>query len=93
MYIGILCLQFHLEGCSSLKEKRQRLGKLRDKFGKQVNISVCESAHHDVLQSAEWSFVVTSTDKLTIEKTLQQVERYTLESVDAQITHTQVEYL
>lgn len=93
MYIAILCLEFHLEGCASLKEKRQRLGKLRDKFGKQTSIAVCESDYHDVLQSAQWSFVATSSDKVTVEKLVRQIDQYAASSLDAVISHVDLQWL
>ena len=34
LHIAVLRLRFHLEGCGSLKDKRQRLCGLRDRFGR-----------------------------------------------------------
>ncbi|MEE4283615.1 MAG: DUF503 family protein [Pseudomonadales bacterium] len=44
MNIACLTIVFHLHGCQSLKDKRQRLAGLRDRFGKQTQVAVCESA-------------------------------------------------
>lgn len=57
LHIAVLRLRFHLEGCGSLKDKRQRLSGLRDRFGRLPGIAVCESEAHDSLAEAEWSFV------------------------------------
>ncbi|MFK7916113.1 MAG: DUF503 family protein, partial [Pseudomonadales bacterium] len=38
-----LQVRFVLHGCRSLKDKRKRLRGLRDRFGKQTGLAVCES--------------------------------------------------
>lgn len=85
MHVGVLDLDFHLAGCGSLKEKRRRLGRLRDKFGRVTNLAVCESAYQDSHQRARWSVVAVAGDALVVEKSLTQVERWVAESVDATI--------
>jgi len=93
MHIAILTLQFHLEGCSSLKEKRQRLAGLRDRFGRLPNIAVCESGAQDVLQRAEWSFVVAAGTRALADKAVAEVESFVAESLDARVSGRELEYL
>lgn len=93
MHIALLTLKFHLPGCSSLKEKRHRLMSLRDKYGKIANIAVSESQYHDNHQSAEWSFVVVSSDKAMIEKQISQIEQHAVNERDAIIEDRQIEWL
>lgn len=85
MRIGVLTVTFSLPGCRSLKEKRQRLGGLRDRFGRQTNVAVCESAHADAHQQAQWSFVAAAQSIHLIDQTLNELEQKILESVDAQV--------
>ena len=83
MHIGVLSLDFHLPGCASLKEKRRRLARLRDKFGRSSNLAVCESAHQDAHRRARWEIVAVADDAGVVERVLTDVERWVAESVDA----------
>jgi len=86
MRIGVLTVSFALPGCRSLKEKRQRLSGLRERFGRHTNVAVCESDHADAHQRAEWSFVATAQSIPLIDQTLTEIEQRILESVDAEVT-------
>jgi len=85
MRIGVLRVSFSLPGCRSLKEKRQRLSGMRDRFGRQPNVAVCESNFPDVHQRAEWSFVATGRSAAAVEQTLAEIEQRILETVDAEV--------
>jgi hypothetical protein len=93
MHIGVLTLVFQLEGCASLKEKRQRLGGLRDRFGRQPNIAVCESSEQDALQRAQWSFVAVAGSKPLVDQLLAAVESFVAEFVDARVLQRHLELL
>lgn len=86
MQIGVLRVSFALPGCRSLKEKRQRLGGLRERFGKQVNVAVCESAFQDVHDRAEWTFVAAALSGRLIDQTLTEIENRIIETVDATVS-------
>lgn len=92
MRIALLVLEFHLHGCCSLKEKRQRLLGLRDRFGKHPRVAVMESDHADSLERAQWSFIVVGANRVLVEKQIQVLINGTLE-VDAEICEQQVEWL
>jgi len=81
----LLVLDFHLHGCLSLKEKRSRLQGLRQRFGKGTGVAVSESDHQDSHTHAQWSFVATSTDPLVVRRSLQEIEDYAAQSVDAEL--------
>lgn len=85
MHIGILALDFHLDGCGSLKEKRRRLGRLRDKFGRIANLAVCESGFQDSHRRSRWEFVAVAGDPGVVERSLAEVERWVAQFVDATI--------
>ena len=93
LHIALLRLRFHLEGCGSLKEKRQRLAGLRDRFGRLPGIAVCESGAQDSLSEAEWSFVVAATSKQMNDRALADVEIFVEQSVDARVTARNLELL
>jgi uncharacterized protein YlxP (DUF503 family) len=89
----MLQVVFHLSGCRSLKEKRQRLKGIRDRFGRSSNVAVCESAYQDSLQRAEWSFVASASSRAVVEKSLADIERSLSLSVDAEIVDVRLRWL
>jgi uncharacterized protein len=86
-------VEFRLGGCRSLKEKRQRLQGLRERFGRAFNVAVCESDHQDLLQRAEWMFVAASAGRDVVERVLADIERNLQTSVDAELVDVQREWL
>jgi len=85
MHIRQLTLEFRLSGCRSLKEKRQRLGRLKDKFGRFPNLAVCEAKFQDSLQRAQWSFIAVGSNGRIVEKTLMDLERSIQSDFDAEL--------
>ena len=93
VHIAVLTLGFHLEGCGSLKEKRQRLGGLRERFGRLPGLAVCESDEQDTHQRAEWTFVSLGGTRRIVEQQLSDVETWAAQELDARVLERQVEYL
>ncbi len=93
MKVACLTVSFYLHGCRSLKEKRRRLAKLRDKFGKQTALAVCESNYADELKRGQWSFIATAAERVVVEQCLTQVERYVASEVDADVVGVQRDWL
>ena len=93
MNVALLRIDFQLSGCRSLKDKRQRLKGMRDKFGRAANVAVCESQHQDSLQRAQWSFVAAASSADVVEQTLGEIERNVQLSVDAELIDVQREWL
>jgi len=91
--IGSLRIDFRLEACRSLKEKRQRLAGMRDRFGRIPNLAVFESDLHDVLQRAQWTFVAAAASNDVVEQLLAGVERDVHELVDAEVIGIRREWL
>ncbi len=85
MHIGILTFSFSLPGCSSLKEKRQRMGGMHERFGRNPAVAVCESGELNRHDASEWSFVVVATTKREIESLCSQIEEKIQRSVDARV--------
>lgn len=92
-HIGILTVEFHLPGCNSLKEKRQRLIRLRDRFGREPNVAVCESDFQNQHERAQWTYLALASDKVAVERQLTAIERFIAEQIDAVITSMQRENL
>lgn len=85
MLIGLLRVSFVLPGCRSLKEKRQRLGGLRERYGRQVNVAVCETRFQDDHDRSEWSFVAVALTTRLVEQILSDIEQRIVETVDANV--------
>ena len=63
MVVGVMTWELYLDGCRSLKEKRRVIKSLKDRLHNRFNVSVAETAHHDVWQRAELSCCVVSRDR------------------------------
>ena len=92
-YLCALTLQFHLEGCDSLKDKRQRLSGLRERFGRQTHVAVCESDFADEWSRAEWTFVVCATTPQRIDQTINEIDTFCATELDAVISERQRQML
>ena len=93
MNVSLLTVNFHLGGCRSLKEKRQRLKGIRERYGKSSGVAVCESDFLDSHQRAQWSFVAAAGSPDVVARSLDQIIRSLELSVDAQLVDVQQERL
>jgi uncharacterized protein YlxP (DUF503 family) len=93
VHLAMLTLRFHLEGCASLKDKRQRLNGLRDRFGRMPGIAVCESDLQDSLHQAEWTFVALAGSRKLLDQLIADVETHVAETLDARVAARELEYL
>ncbi len=93
MHIGILTLTFSLPGCGSLKEKRQRMGGMHARFGRDPAVAVCESGELDRHEASEWTFVVVATSKRKVESLCSQIEEKVQRTVDARIMDVVREFI
>ncbi|WLP94636.1 DUF503 domain-containing protein [Psychrobacter sp. M13] len=93
MHIGILTLTFTLPGCSSLKEKRQRMGGLHERIGRNPAIAVCESGELDRHDASEWTFIVVATSKRKVESLCNEIEERVQRVVDARIMDVVREFI
>jgi len=91
--IGVLTVDFYVSGCRSLKEKRQRLNGIRERYGRAHNVAVCESDHQDLLQRAQWTFVAAAASRDVVDRALTDIERNLQGSVDAELVDVRREWL
>lgn len=89
----MLRIDFYLGGCRSLKEKRQRLNGVRERYGRAHHVAVFESGHQDLLQRAQWTFVAVSSSPDVVEGSLTDIERNLQSTVDAELTEVWREWL
>ena len=93
MNVRVLRVDLYLSGCRSLKEKRQRLKGMRDRFGRLTNVAVCESDYQDALQRAQWSFLAAAANGGVAEKALGEILENIQSSVDAELIGVEEEIL
>lgn len=92
MVIAVVTWELHLAGCASLKDKRRILKSLKDRLRKH-NVSVAETAHHDLWQRAELSCCVVAVDRPGAERTLAAADRLVGAQPLARIIDSTTSYL
>lgn len=93
MEMALLSVEFFFDGCGSLKEKRTRMGGLRDRFGRLHNVAVTECGYQNDHRRSQWAFVVIGTDRTGVEKVLNQIQGRLEEQVDGRMVQSDVEWL
>ena len=73
MRIGILKLHIHLDGCSSLKEKRSQIKPLLERLHRQFNVSTAEIDFQDLHQEALLAVSVINNNSAWIQSYLSGV--------------------
>jgi uncharacterized protein YlxP (DUF503 family) len=72
--VSVIAWELHLEGCSSLKQKRAILRSLKDRLRGRHNVSVAETDHQDSWQRAELCAAVVSSDRRRAEQMLSRID-------------------
>jgi len=85
--------ELHLMACQSLKDKRAIIKSLKDRLHNRFNVSVAETAHHDLWQRAELTASVVSTDRRHAESVLREADRLVAGADGARIVDTSTSYL
>lgn len=93
MHVLVQTLELQLPGCQSLKEKRRRVGRLRDRFGKYSQIAVCESDYADRHGQSQWSFVLAGNSRPQLESIASEVELFAATELDAILLSCDQEWL
>ena len=75
MVVGMVTWELHLNGCQSLKDKRQILSSLKERLHRRFNVSVAETAHQDLWQRAELACCVVSESRRHAEEVLRSADR------------------
>jgi len=73
--IGVVVWELEVLGCQSLKDKRRVVRSLKDRLRNQFNVSVAETAHHDLWQRAEITACCVSHERERAESVLQKADR------------------
>jgi len=73
--VGVVTWELHLNGCQSLKDKRQILSSLKDRLHRRFNVSVAETNHQDLWQRAELACCVVAESRRHAEDVLRSADR------------------
>lgn len=90
--IVLLRVRFHLDGCQSLKERRRRLGGLRQRLGRETGVALCEHPGDDPTESV-WSILVLASTRRGATELLDRIERDLESRVDAVVQDMDREWL
>ncbi len=93
MVVGVITWDLPLQGCQSLKEKRQVLKSLKDRLHNRFNVSAAETAHNDLWQRAELTVCVVSNDRIHAERVLREADRLVEAAAGARILDTSTSFL
>ncbi|MEZ5597615.1 MAG: DUF503 family protein [Pseudomonadales bacterium] len=93
MKVALLTVLIRLPGCRSLKEKRGRLGGLRERYGRNTQVAVCETDHNDDHDLAGFGFVATAVAATVVERILTDIETNLPMRVDGEVVSMRREWL
>lgn len=85
-------VSFHLSGCRSLKERRTRLGGLRQRIGREPRVALCEHPGDDPSRST-WTIVVLANGRQAADGLLLRIEQDLETHVDAVVADLVREWL
>ncbi|MFO7321015.1 MAG: DUF503 domain-containing protein [Chloroflexota bacterium] len=92
--IGLVTIELHLEGVSSLKEKRGRIKSLTTRLQKQFNVSVAEVGYHDVWQSSAIAVATVTNSSALADQMIANVLKWIEHNYpDAEIVDEVIEIL
>src|SRR5437764_14794279 len=75
MVVGILRLTLHVQGASSLKDKRQVVRKVVDRLRSRFNVAVAEVGENDIWQRAVIGIAAVSNDHSFVNEILDKCAR------------------
>lgn len=85
MFVGICRLELTLMEGDSLKEKRQVVRSIVERLQHRFNISIAETAQHDMLRRAEIGLAAVSNETVYLEKLMGKVVNFVDQDTRVQI--------
>jgi uncharacterized protein YlxP (DUF503 family) len=73
MFVGIVRIELHIPGATSLKEKRSVVQGLKERIRQRVHAAVAEVDHQDLWQRAALGVAVVSGESHQVDELLQSV--------------------
>jgi uncharacterized protein YlxP (DUF503 family) len=75
MVVAVASWRLSIPGCTSLKEKRRVVRSLKDRLRSRFNVSVAETAGHDLWNMVELTVALVATDGQFADSVLGRVNR------------------
>jgi uncharacterized protein YlxP (DUF503 family) len=72
--VSVIAWELHLDGCTSLKQKRAVLRSLKDRLRGRHNVSVAETQYQDLWQRAELCAAIVSSDRRLAQQVLSRLD-------------------
>jgi uncharacterized protein YlxP (DUF503 family) len=85
MFVGIVRIELHVPGATSLKDKRSVVRALKEKIRHRAQAAVAEVDHQDLWQRAALGVAVVSGERHHLDTVLQSVRRLVEGTFEAQL--------
>jgi uncharacterized protein YlxP (DUF503 family) len=92
MFVGIVRIELHLPGATSLKDKRAVVRALKDRI-RNISAAVAEVEHQDLWQRATLGVSVVSGERRQVDTMLQKVRSLVESTYGAQLLDWQEQLL
>jgi uncharacterized protein YlxP (DUF503 family) len=93
MHVGIVRIELHIPGSSSLKDKRSVIKSLKERIRHRVRASVAEVDHQDLWQRAALGVAVVSGERRQVDEQLQSVRTLVQGAHGTELLDWQEQYL
>lgn len=93
MVVGIVRIELHIPGASSLKAKRSVVRSLKERIRARVKAAVAEVDHQDLWQRAALGVAVVSGERSQVDQMLQAVRALVDAAYEAQLIDWQEQIL
>ncbi|MBS3818729.1 DUF503 domain-containing protein [bacterium] len=93
MIIGFLGLEIYLPQAYSLKEKRKRMNKLRDRLKSKYNVAFAELDYQNKWQRAKIGMVTLNSQKKIVGNLFDRIIEDIENILDGEIIDEQIHYL
>ena len=90
MLVALGRFDLRIRGCASLKEKRHVVKSLTAAIRAKFNVSVAETAHHDLWQRAELAVAATGAEQYHLRKVMHEVEKLIERWAEVEIIETEL---
>ncbi len=92
MIVGLLTLDIHLPYSHSLKEKRKRMLRIKDRLKNKYNVAFAELDFQDKLQRTRIGIVTLNSQKKIIEQMFQKIILEFQELIDGEILSRDIHF-
>jgi len=92
MVIGFLVLDIHFPLSHSLKEKRKRLNRLKDRFKYRYNVALAELDYQDKWQRSKIGIVTINAQKKVVECLFNRIIKEAEENMDGEVLEHHVHF-